>query len=267
MKDFNNKVVVITGAGSGIGKALAEDFASRGAWLALSDINQENLEAIHQKLASQTKVFSQVFDVGEEAAMQAFAQAVYQHYQKVEVVINNAGVAQTGAEFSEMTSEDFHWLININFWGVIYGSRSFLPYLREQKESSLVNISSIFGMIAVPSQTSYNASKFAVRGFTEALSLEEKSNKTGVTVTAVHPGGIQTNILRNARGVDLSRVAEQEKLFKTPPHKAAKAIIKGIQKKKNRILVGKDAYLIHYAQKFLRKLVQQATIYNYKKIK
>lgn len=267
MKQFKDKVVVITGAGSGIGKALAEDFANRGAWLALSDINKKNLEHVQQELSVKTKVFSQVFDVGEEVAMQAFAQAIFNHYQKVDVVINNAGVAQTGTEFSEMSSEDFHWLMNINFWGVIYGSRSFLPYLRQQKQSSLVNISSIFGMIGVPSQTSYNASKFAVRGFTEALSLEEKNNKTGVTVTAVHPGGIQTNILRNARGTDISKVAEQEKLFRTPPQKAAKVIIKGIQKRKNRILVGNDAYLIHYANKFLRKLVQKAIIHNYKQIK
>ncbi|MGH1337666.1 MAG: SDR family oxidoreductase [Aureispira sp.] len=265
MKRFKGKVVVITGAGSGIGRALAVDFAQRGALLALSDIKEEELYRVSQELSRHTQVFSQVFDVGEESAMQSFALAVHEHYQRIDVVVNNAGVAQVRAEFSEIKSKDFDWLMNINFGGVIYGSRYFLPYLRQQKESSLVNISSIFGIIGVPSQTSYNASKFAVRGFSAALALEEQGNKTGVVVSCVHPGGIKTNILRNARGVDLERAAAQEKFFRMLPSKAAEVIIKGIKKKKNRILVGKDAYLLHYVNKILRKLVQKAILYTYNK--
>lgn len=267
MKSFQNKVVVITGAGSGIGKALAIAFANKGAKLALSDINNNSLATIAQELSKTTTVFTQAFDVGEELAMQAFAKAVYAQYQRVDVVINNAGVAQTGAEFTEITSEDFQWLMNINFWGVIYGCRSFLPHLREQQESSLVNVSSIFGMIGVPSQSSYNASKFAVRGFSEAVALEERYNKTGVTVTSIHPGGVLTNILRNARGIDSSKVEEQEKLFRTSPETAARVILKGLQKKRNRILVGNDAHVIHYTYKFLRKFVQKVTLHNYKQLK
>ncbi len=267
MKSFQNKVVVITGAGSGIGRALAIDFAQRGAYLALSDINQATLAELVQELSKQTQVFSQVFDVGAEPAVQQFAEAVYAHYQCVDVVINNAGVAQAGSEFSQLSSEDFHWLMNINFWGVVYGCRYFLPYLREQPESSLVNISSIFGMVGIPTQSSYNASKFAVRGLSESLLLEERSNKTGVNVLAVHPGGIKTNILRHARGIQAKQLKKQEKLFRTAPETAAEQIIKGIQKKKNRILVGKDAHFIHHANKLLRGIVQKATIYNYKQTK
>ena len=267
MKKFKNKVVVITGAGSGIGKALAEEFAKKGAFLALNDVDEANLQVVTETLSANTQVFSHVFDVGNESAMQEFAEAVYAHYQRVDVVINNAGVVQGGTEFIEMTTEDFHWLMNINFWRVIYGSKSFLPYLRQQQESSLVNLSSIFGMIGVPSQTSYNASKFAVRGFSEALFLEEQNNQSGVVVSCVHPGGIKTNILKNGRNISEKAAKQQIKMFRTPASKAAQIIIKGIEKKKSRILVGNDAHVTFQANKFMRKVVQNATMRLYNKTK
>lgn len=267
MKAFKNKVVVITGAGSGIGLALAEEFAKKGALLALNDVNEANLQAATEALSSSTQVFSRAFDVGNESAMQAFADAVYAHYQRVDVLINNAGVVQGNTEFTEMTTEDFHWLMNINFWGVIYGSKSFLPYLRQQQESSLVNLSSIFGMIGVPSQTSYNASKFAVRGFSEALFLEEQNNQSGVVVSCVHPGGIKTNILKNGRNISEKDAKSQIKMFRTPASKAAQIIIKGIEKKKSRIMVGSDAHVTFQTNKFLRKVVQKATLSLYNKTK
>lgn len=267
MKAFKNKVVVITGAGSGIGLALAEEFAKKGALLALNDVNEANLQAATEALSSSTQVFSRAFDVGNEASMQAFAEAVYAHYQRVDVLINNAGVVQGNTEFTEMTTEDFHWLMNINFWGVIYGSKSFLPYLRQQQESSLVNLSSIFGMIGVPSQTSYNASKFAVRGFSEALFLEEQNNQSGVVVSCVHPGGIKTNILKNGRNISEKDAKSQIKMFRTPASKAAQIIIKGIEKKKSRIMVGSDAHVTFQTNKFLRKVVQKATLSLYNKTK
>ncbi|MFK7798695.1 MAG: SDR family NAD(P)-dependent oxidoreductase [Aureispira sp.] len=267
MKTFKNKVVVITGAGSGIGKALAEEFAQKGALLALNDINEANLQEVTQALSTTTQVFSRVFDVGNESAMQEFAEAVYTQYQQVDVVINNAGVVQGGTEFAKMTTEDFHWLMNINFWGVIYGSKSFLPYLREQQESSLVNLSSLFGMIGAPSQTSYNASKFAVRGFSEALFLEEQNNQSGVVVSCVHPGGIKTNILKNGRNISEKAAKKQIKMFRTTASTAAQVIIKGIEKKKSRILVGSDAHVTFQVNKFLRKTVQKATLSLYNKTK
>lgn len=268
MKTFKNKVVVITGAGSGIGKALAEDFAQKGALLALNDINEANLQEVTQTLSTTTQVFSRVFDVGNESAMQEFAEAVYAQYQRVDVVVNNAGVVLMGTEFSKMSTEDFHWLMNINFWGVIYGSKSFLPYLREQKESSLVNISSLFGMIGVPTQSAYNASKFAVRGFSEALYLEEQNHpESDVVVSSVHPGGIKTNLLYNGRNISAKAAKRQTKLFRTTPTKAAQVIIKGIEKKKSRILVGNDAHLTFQVNKFLRKTVQKATLRLYNKTK
>jgi NAD(P)-dependent dehydrogenase (short-subunit alcohol dehydrogenase family) len=267
MKNFKNKTVVITGAGSGIGLALARAFAQHGAKLALNDVHATNLEQVRKELADKTEVFVQCFDVGKEQAVQEFAQAVHAHFQRVDVVINNAGVTQTGSEFSEISSEDFRWLMDINFWGVVYGCRYFLPYLRQQKESSLVNVSSLFGIIGSPSQTSYNASKFAVRGLSEALVLEERSNETGVAVSAVHPGGIKTNILRNAKGFVEEDLTKQEKIFRTPAATAAKIIIKGIRKKESRILVGNDAHLVHHANKFLRGIVQKATLRLYKQTK
>lgn len=267
MKNFKNKVVVITGAGSGIGRALAQDFAQRGAKLALNDFKKDILEETLASLPKDTAVYTAVFDVSKEAEMIQFAKDVEKEYGRVDVMINNAGVAQEALLGTEISTKDFEWLIGINMWGMIYGSRAFLPYLRQQKESSLVNISSVFGLIGIPGVSSYSVSKFAIRGFSEALLLEERIYKTGVTVSSVHPGGIKTNIARSARGADLSRMEEFEKALKMPPPKAAKVIIKGIQRKKSRILVGLDAYILYYMNKYARGLLQKGIMMNYDKMK
>jgi len=265
MRSFKNKVVVITGAGSGIGKALARTFADQGALLALNDYNQVTLEETIEELKNSTRVFSKVFDVSKEEEMNAFAKDVIQHYGRVDVVVNNAGVAQEGTLVSNLSTKDFEWLLDINMWGMIHGSRAFLPYLRQQKTASLVNISSIFGMIGVPGMSSYSVSKFAVRAFSEALYLEERIHKTGVVVSSVHPGGINTNIAKSARGNGQSQVDAMEKALVMPPKKAARIIVKGIQRKKSRILVGLDAYLIYYLDKYARGLLNYGIMYNYKK--
>lgn len=267
MKKFTNKVVVITGAGSGIGRALALDFAQRGAKLALNDYKEETLKETLNLLEKNVEVISSIFDVSKEEAMNQFASDVIASYGQVDVLINNAGVAQDSSMMHEISTEDFEWLLGINMWGTIYGSRAFLPYLRKQKESSLVNISSVFGLSGIPGVSSYSVSKFAVRGLSESMLLEERINKTGVAVSCVHPGGIKTNIARSSRGVDLSKIEEFEKALKMPPAKAAKIIIKGIQKKKPKILVGADAYALYYLEKYAKGLLNFGIMQSYKKMK
>lgn len=263
MSYWKNKVVVITGAGSGIGRALAHEWAKKGARLAICDKNLETLTTLVKALEQYTVVpYVQAVDVAQELEMQLFAERVYAHYGQVDAMVNNAGVAQTSTNVSELSTEDFKWLMAINFWGMVYGSKAFLPYLRKQPESHLANVSSIFGMVAVPGLSSYNASKFAIRGFTEALVLEERLAKTGVAVASIHPGGVKTNILRSARGIEQTTedVDAMEALLRLTPERAAKSIIKGIRQKKDRILVGGDAFLMNWANKWLRKVVQWETL-------
>lgn len=247
MKSLFNKVIVITGAGSGIGRQLAIKLAKEGAQLALSDINQKNLNET-LKLANLTKAncLSQSFDVGSKDAFYAFAEAVEKKFGCAHCIINNAGV--TVAESAEETSyDDFEWVMNINFWGVVYGTKAFIPLLKKADEACIVNISSVFGLFGFPSQSAYNSSKFAVRGFTEALRLELKD--TQITPICVHPGGIRTNIMKNARyhsGVVSNQTHNEamqqfERLARTSPEKAADVIINAIKKKKRRVLIGADA--------------------------
>src|ERR1700689_2657232 len=199
MHDFNGRGAAITGAGSGIGRALANNLARKGAHLALSDINDEGLaEAVAQCEGHGGKVTAQHLDVADRAAVYSWADEVVGDHGQVNLVINNAGVA-LGATIEAMSYEDFEWLMNINFWGVVYGTKAFLPHLKLSGEGHIVNISSVFGLISVPSQSAYNAAKFAVRGFTDSLRMELEIEDANVSVTTVHPGGIKTNIARNAR--------------------------------------------------------------------
>ncbi|MCP4441656.1 MAG: SDR family oxidoreductase [Aureispira sp.] len=257
MKRFKDKVVVITGAGSGIGQQLALEFAQAGAKLALNDYNKEGLEETVKLLGTSATVFKEVFDVSKKEAVYGFAEAVMEHYGRVDVVINNAGVLILGKRADEISIEDYEWIMGINVWGVMYGSLAFLPHLRKQKESSLVNISSLFGLIGVPNQAPYCTTKFAVRGFSESMYLEEQINNTGVTVSCVHPGGFSTNIAKSARGNTAELMEQAGKELKGSPNKAARLIIKGIQKKKSRILVGADARGIHTANQVARPLLQR----------
>lgn len=247
------KVAVVTGAGSGIGKELILQLASLGYGIAAADINEEQL-AVAAREASQltnAQVKTYGLNVADEEGVNQFSKQVEADFGRVDVVINNAGITRMG-EFRHTSPEAFKAVIDINFWGVIYGSRAFLPAL-ERTNGSLVNISSVFGIIGVPSQTSYCASKFAVRGFTEALRQEMKD--TGVHIACVHPGGIRTNIARNAAvdqpDVDHSAVVGvlEEKALKMPASKAAGVIVKGVQKRSKRILIGSDARAIDFFQR------------------
>lgn len=252
MKSLKDKVVVITGAGSGIGRALALDVAGKGALLAISDVDEVGLAetaALADK-AGAKEVRTDRLDVADRDAFAAYADDVATHFGRVNVVVNNAGVALAG-DFVDLEMKDIDWIIGINFWGVVHGSKFFLPHLIASGDGHLVNISSLFGLVSMPGQSMYNASKYAVRGMTEAIREEMLVAGHQVGVTAVHPGGIKTAIARNARVSDHEDKAAtarlfDEKLARMTPEKAAAIIVKGITKNQARVLVGIDAHLIHH---------------------
>ena len=249
MKNLSNKVVVITGAGSGIGRALAVNLAGKGARLALSDVNEVGLDetAALAKDAGAPDVQTARLDVADREAFAAYAAAVADHFGQVNVVINNAGIAFTGdLEVSQF--KDIERVMDVDFWGVVNGTKVFLPHLIASGDGHVVNVSSIFGLFAVPSQSAYNAAKFAVRGFTEALRQEMKLAGHPVKVTTVHPGGIKTNIVRNSTAaadidsVGLNKLFDRAAL--TTPEQAAKIILDAVRKGHARVLVGPDAKII-----------------------
>ncbi|WP_205471556.1 SDR family oxidoreductase [Nocardioides sp. SYSU D00038] len=255
MKSFDDKVVVITGAGSGIGRALALDFSRRGARLALSDVDEGGLAetVAAARSAGAREVRSDRLDVSDRDAFARYALDVVEHFGRVNVVINNAGVALAG-DFADLEYNDIDWIIGVNFWGVVHGTKEFLPHLIASGDGHVVNLSSLFGLISMPGQTMYNASKYAVRGMTEALREEMLIAGHPVGVTAVHPGGIKTAIARNARvsaKEDKEATAKlfDKKLAKMTPEKAAAIIIKGIEKNQARVLVGLDAHALHHFAK------------------
>jgi NAD(P)-dependent dehydrogenase (short-subunit alcohol dehydrogenase family) len=253
MKTLDDKVVVVTGAASGIGRALAVDLARRGALLAISDVDERGLaETVDLvKAAGAREVRSDRLDVADRAAMTAYAAAVAEHFGRVNVVVNNAGVALSG-DVEDLDDDDMEWIIGINFWGVVRGTKEFLPHLIASGDGHVVNLSSLFGLVSMPGQSMYNASKYAVRGFTEALREEMLVAGHPVGVTAVHPGGIKTAIARNGRYSDREAAAEtaalfDEKLAKMPPERAAEIIVtKGILGGRARVLVGLDAHVVHH---------------------
>ncbi|CAM4215121.1 SDR family NAD(P)-dependent oxidoreductase [Nocardia ninae] len=256
MKNFTDKVAVITGAGSGIGRALALALARRGARLALSDINTESVADTAgrcEKLGATAVPYE--LDVAHRAAVYAHAAAVRGEFGQVNLVINNAGVA-LGADVEDMTWDDFDWLMNINFWGVAHGTKAFLPDLIGSGDGHIVNVSSVFGLVGVPTQSAYNAAKFAVRGFTEALRQEMRIAGHPVGVTCVHPGGVKTNIAVSARGipddVDVETIRRGfDALTLTSPDSAAKTILHGVTKNKARVLIGADARAIDLIPRLL----------------
>jgi butyryl-CoA dehydrogenase len=253
MRDFDGKVVAITGAGSGIGRALAIEFARRRAELALSDVDEVGLsETVGRCEGQGVKVTSERVDVADRAAVEAWASRVVEAHGRVNVIVNNAGVA-LAATIESVGYDDFEWLMSINFWGVVHGTKAFLPYLRTSGEGHVVNISSVFGLISVPTQAVYNSAKFAVRGFTDALRMELEIEGAPVSCTTIHPGGIKTNIARNARvddeiveaagGLDTAR-SGFDKVALTSPEKAARQIIAAVEKDRRRALIGPDAPVI-----------------------
>jgi NADP-dependent 3-hydroxy acid dehydrogenase YdfG len=246
MNRFEEKVAVITGAGSGIGRALALNLAKRGAKLALSDIDTDGLaETVRQAEALGADVKSDRLNVAERKAVLAYADAVVAHFGHVHQIYNNAGIAYNGdVEKSEF--KDIEKIMDVNFWGVVNGTKAFLPHVIASGDGHVVNISSVFGLIAIPGQSAYNAAKFAVRGFTEALRQEMCVNKHPVKVTCVHPGGIKTAVARNATvadGQDAQTFAEffDKRLAFHSPEMAAETIVNGVTKGHGRVLIGWEA--------------------------
>ncbi|HET9501045.1 MAG TPA: SDR family NAD(P)-dependent oxidoreductase [Marmoricola sp.] len=255
MNTLHDKVVVITGAGSGMGREMSLQAAAQGALLALSDWNEAALTETAE-LARRHGVRglrTDVLDVADRAAMQAWAAAVAEQFGRVDMVVNNAGVTVTG-DFEDMSYADFDWIVGVNFSGVVNGTKEFLPHLIASGDGHLVNISSLFGLVSMPGQTAYNATKYAVRGFTEALREEMLVNGHPVAVTCVHPGGIKTGIARNGRKTPREDAAAidrffDEKLARMPADKAARIILKGALAGKARVLVGIDAHALHHFAK------------------
>jgi len=263
MKTLADKVAAVTGAASGIGRALATNLAAKGCHLAISDVNEQGLEETSNLVADKNvRVTTHIVDVADREQVYQYADDVVQQHGKVNIIINNAGVA-VGDSIEEVSYEDFEWIVNINFWGVVYGTKAFLPHLKKEPEGHVVNISSINGIIPNPLNGPYCSTKFAVKGFTETLSQEMKGTSVGVTV--VHPGGIGTDIVRNARirrHINPNKTPDQlaadfdENVVRNTADFAARTIIAGIEKNKQRVLVGGDAKLL---DRFTRLLPVTAT--------
>lgn len=257
MKTLDQKTVVITGAASGIGQALAIRAGRQGARLALSDVDEAGLATTIDLLKEHGAhdLRSDLLDVSDRQAFASYAEEVAAHFGVVHAVMNNAGVAHAGP-VTEMEYADFEWLMGINFWGVVHGTKEFLPHLIASGDGHLVNISSLFGLVAMPGQATYNSAKFAVRGFTEAVRMDMLKDRLPVQVTCVHPGGIKTAIARNARvtsGEDQAATARffDQKLARMSPDQAAGIILDGMLAGKARVLVGSDAHAINALGKLL----------------
>ncbi|VAX45347.1 Putative oxidoreductase SadH [Acinetobacter calcoaceticus] len=260
MKSFKNKVAAVTGAGSGIGQALAIELAKQGCHLALSDVNEAGLAKTVELLATYpVKVTTQQVDVANRTEIADWAKFVVDQHGQVNLIFNNAGVAM-GSTAEGISYEDLEWLIGINFWGVVYGTKEFLPFLKQSGDGHIVNISSMFGLTAQPTQSAYNASKFAVRGFTESLRQELDMQNTGVSATCIHPGGIRTNIAKAARmnnsvqSLGMDPVKSQDafdKLLRTPADEAAQQILEAVRKNRRRLLIGADAKVVDVIQRIL----------------
>lgn len=260
MKSFQNKVAAITGAASGMGRTLAVELARRGCHLSLSDVNEAGLqETAQQARAHGVKVTTTRVDTSSRDAVYAWADQTARDHGKINLIFNNAGVALAAA-LDTVKPEDFHWIMNINFWGVVWGSQAFLPHLKASGDGHVINTSSLFGLLSVPGNGTYNATKFAVRGYTEALRMELEVMGSPVSATCVHPGGIRTNIARTARmdpgakaitGMEAEEATKRfDKLLNTTTaESAALQILKAVEKNRRRVLVGIDA-------KFLDKVVR-----------
>lgn len=270
MKNFNNKVAAITGAGSGIGQQLAVLLAKQGCHLALSDVNEQGLLKTLE-LIKDTGVRATLdkVNVANLEEVRAWAEKVEQDHGSINMIFNNAGVA-LGSTVEGASYDELEWIVGINFWGVVYGTKEFLPRIKKTGDGHVVNISSLFGLTAQPTQSAYNATKFAVRGFTESLRQELDIENCGVSALCVHPGGIRTNIANAAKMNDSLRALGMSpeksarsfnKLLRCPPEEAARQILEAVQKDKRRLLIGNDAKAIDLIQRILPTGYQKFTAF------
>jgi len=269
VKSFENKVAAITGAGSGIGRALAVELGRQKCDVALSDLNEEGLmDTVEQVRGLGVRVTSQRVDVADREAVHAWADQVVDEHGKVNLIFNNAGVA-LASTVEGMSYGDFEWLMDVNFWGVVHGTKAFLPHLKASGDGHIINLSSVFGLAGIPSQSAYNSAKFAVRGFTESLRQELDMMSYGVSASSVHPGGIKTGIARSSRidrsvrdlGISDTDSRERfEKTFITGADKAARVILDGVRRNQRRILVGPDARVFDWVVRLLPSTYQRITI-------
>jgi len=260
MQNFQDKVAAITGAASGMGRQLAIQLAGYGSHLALADLDEAGLaetQALARKANPAVKISLRKLDVADRAAVFAWADESAREHGKVNLIFNNAGVGLSSTAAGTKI-EDFIWLMNINFWGVIHGTQAFMPHLQAAGEGHVVNISSLFGLLAAPGSSAYHAAKFAVRGYTESLRQELDMMKCGVSATCVHPGGIKTAIAKHARqdnniavlGIDPSTSKEKfSKNLVTSAEQAAATILRAVRHNKRRVLVGKDAIVLDKIQR------------------
>jgi NAD(P)-dependent dehydrogenase (short-subunit alcohol dehydrogenase family) len=256
MKELRDKVAVITGAGSGIGRALALELAAHGCELAIDDLDETGVKETARMINSGTTVSAHTFDVAKHDEVHQFARRVLEEHGHVDMLINNASVAVADT-LEDVTYTDFRWLMEVNFWGVVHNTKAFLPIMKQSEEAHIVNISSIDGVLAIPNNGPYCAAKFAVTGLTETLSQE--LHGTNVRVSCVLPGGVKTNIHRNARffksaNPQLCRedsIQCLERMSLLSPDEAAAIIVKGIKKNRSRILVGRDAYMIDLMKRLM----------------
>lgn len=261
MKDFKNKIIVITGAASGMGRSMAIQLAAAGATVLISDINEAGLNETHKLIAtSNGNCRAYKVDISDSEQIYAFSAQVLSEYKFIDVLINNAGIAIGEATLNEVPLADFEKLININLWGVIHHTKAFLDVMLTRPEAAIINTSSVFGLMGIPSQIPYCVSKFAVRGFSDSLRLELKG--TNVSVTCVHPGGIDTNIVSN--GIHYKdkeeTVAQFKKLVIISADKAASIIIRAIQKKSKRVMVGPDAKVIRFMTQLSPSIVDNVIL-------
>jgi short-subunit dehydrogenase len=242
-----NRVTVVTGAASGLGRALAIELAGKGAVLELSDVDATGLEQTAARCRDLgTAVTTHLVDVSDHDAVSTFARDVVAEHGAVRMVINNAGIA-LAAQATEQHLVDIHRVLDVNLRGVINGTQAFLPALEASGDGRLVNISSVFGLVPMPYNSAYNASKFAVRGYTEAVAIELDISGAPITVTCVHPGGIATNIAANAQSTPGNEqlLASFETLLRMPPERAARIVLQGVARRRRRVLVGADAWGLH----------------------
>ncbi|WP_163121764.1 SDR family NAD(P)-dependent oxidoreductase [Acinetobacter portensis] len=260
MNNFQNKVAAITGAGSGIGQQLAVLLAKEGCHLSLSDVNEQGLiETVEKLKETDVRVTIKKLDVSDRFAVQEWAEETVKDHGSVNMIFNNAGVA-LASTVEGASYEELEWIVNINFWGVVYGTKAFLPLIKQTGDGHIVNISSLFGLTAQPTQSAYNATKFAVRGFTESLRQELDMENCGVSALCVHPGGIRTNIANAARtneslkslGINPEKSAKSfNKFLRCPPEEAARQILEAVKKDKRRLLIGNDAKALDLLQRLL----------------